>query len=107
MGNRRSEWSCEAYGPELDELHPEGAPHCFWQELDACQVRVQCRVRMNMERIRVYERLLIAAERGQAWAWMLLEDIDGPGDLLNAGGVHAHPDAASGDSPSAGPARPD
>jgi hypothetical protein len=107
MSNDRASWSCEAYGPELDELRPEHAPHCFYELIDPCQVRVQCRVRMQLERGRVYERLLELAAQGEGYAWMILEDVEGPDDLLNAGGVRQHPDVATGDSPSAGPTPPD
>ena len=107
MGNKKRRWHCEAYGPELDEIRPEHAPHCFWDEIDPCQVQVQCRVRMHFERERVYQRLVELAAAGDDTAKFLLDDVHGPEDLLSVERAAPYPGPAAGDSPSGGLTPPD
>jgi hypothetical protein len=107
MGNERRKWACEAYGPELDRIRPEHAPHCFWGEIEPCQVQIQCRVRMNFERERVYARLVELAAQGEGYAWMILDDVNGPEDLLRGDNAQKAAPPAAGDSPSGGPIPPD
>lgn len=107
LSEHRATWSCEAYGPELDRIRPERAPHCFWDEIDPCQVRVQCRVRMNFERERVYARLVELAAQGEGYAWMILDDVHGPQDLLNAERAAPYPGPEATKSADDGPGSPD
>lgn len=75
-------WHCEAYGPELDALEPAGAPWCFFELHGSCASAGECNARLQVERVRLWARLLVGALEGDEVCRMLLEDIGGDATKL-------------------------
>jgi hypothetical protein len=57
-------------------------PPCFFELISRCTSPQHCSVRLTRERRRVYNQLLALAAEGDGTAWFILENLDGPDDLL-------------------------
>jgi hypothetical protein len=100
-------WPCEAYGPELDRLEPEHAPHCFVGEPRLCGDQLECAVRMNTERWQLYARLVNAALQGDEDAQGIVAEIKYPWELLGGSGYATPPKDATSTEPAGGSHAPD
>lgn len=84
MNDQTRDWACDAYGPDIDELLPEGSPHCFFEQVERCGDERTCRQRLNVERWRIWQHLCLLAVTGDQIARDVLVDVETPFNLLQA-----------------------
>ena len=100
-------WPCEAYGPELDDVRPEYAPHCFLGEKRVCGDPMVCHENMSRERWQLYGRLVNAALQGDEVSQQLVAEIKYPWELLGGSGYASPPKDATSEEPAGGSHAPD